>query len=285
MKQKKEKKPWSKKKKIIVGVVAFFIIGGIASSGSTEKEKEKNIPVSTQQTSEENKPEPESNPEENKPIEPIETKPTESEIEIYNYYNDLLNAEYQYDDPSFQELAEYFSISESEAEKSYTSFSQTYLDDKHEKECDQATAEKFNISIEEVTKIWTKVFSYQNKDSNSMKAEIESLVKNEFGESNFIEVNYVPENNFLLIKARASDNLSNEMILRSMYLNIKNLLKELEDLENINIDFNIVYPSGSNTDDIALKATYNWNTRKDIDFNNFLTEDVPTKADDLWIHP
>lgn len=134
-----------------------------------------------------------------------------------------------------------------------------------------------------------KIENDEVEEELSIEETIIQVVKNEFGEDNFIQINYIPDNNFLLIKAKGAENLTDEMTARGMILSISNILKELKDFENINIDFNIVYPmqdnQGNISDDIVIKATYNWDTRKDLDYDGLVASTVQSFADEWWINP
>ncbi len=90
--------------------------------------------------------------------------PTEREIEIYNYINDLLEIGADTSqEPSVSEIASYFGISEEMVDGNYKAYKQGYLEHTYEDYCDKLTSEKYGISIDEVNKIWTKVYSYENK--------------------------------------------------------------------------------------------------------------------------
>lgn len=118
---------------------------------------------------------------------------------------------------------------------------------------------------------------------------ITDTVNDIFGEENNISINYTHENNFVLIKAKGSENLTNKLVVKGMFLDIEKCLKQLKDLKNIDIDFNIVYSmvdaKGNISDDIVIKATYTWLNRSEINFDNFITDNIPVVADEWWMHP
>ncbi len=90
--------------------------------------------------------------------------PTEQEIEIYNYINSLLEIGADTSqEPSVSEIASYFGISEEMVDGNYKAYKQGYLEHTYEDYCDKLTSEKYGISIDEINKIWTKVYSYENK--------------------------------------------------------------------------------------------------------------------------
>ena len=92
------------------------------------------------------------------------SKPTEQEIEIYNYVNDLLEMGVDTSqEPSVSEIASYFGISEEMVNGNLKAYKQSYLENTYEDYCNKMTSEKYGISIDEVNKIWTKVYSYENR--------------------------------------------------------------------------------------------------------------------------
>jgi hypothetical protein len=122
----------------------------------------------------------------------------------------------------------------------------------------------------------------------SDKDKIISAAKKEFGEENFIDVNYNPSNNFALIKAKGKESLTSKMTVKGMYISIADILKNLKDIKNTDIAFNIVYPlqdtSGNSSDTIVIKATYKHSSRSKINWESFSWKNVPDIADEWWIH-
>lgn len=127
------------------------------------------------------------------------------------------------------------------------------------------------------------------KEQSEVETKIISTTKAEFGEQNYIMVNYIPEDNYVLIKAKGKENLSNEATVKGMYLSISKILKELKDIPDLNIDFNIEYSmidtSGNLSSMIVIKATYTNATRSNINWDRFLWENMDIIADEWWIHP
>ena len=90
--------------------------------------------------------------------------PTEREIEIYNYVNDLLEIGADTSqEPSVSEIASYFGISEEMVNGNFKAYKQSYLEHIYEDYCDKMASEKYGISIDEVNEIWLKVYTYENK--------------------------------------------------------------------------------------------------------------------------
>lgn len=91
--------------------------------------------------------------------------PTEQEIEIYNYINDLLEIGADTSqEPSVSEIVSYLGVSEETVNGNYNAYKQSYLEHTYEDYCDKLTSEKYGISIDEVNEIWLKVYSYENKN-------------------------------------------------------------------------------------------------------------------------
>ncbi|MCM1552130.1 MAG: hypothetical protein NC092_05500 [Butyrivibrio sp.] len=118
----------------------------------------------------------------------------------------------------------------------------------------------------------------------AIKATVEKVV----GVENLEIFNYDPENNFSLIKFRGSENLTNNMTVKSMYLDMFNILKVIQPIIDTDVDFNVVYPLvdkyGNSEDVIVIKATYTQETIQKINFENALWENTPDLADEWWNH-
>ncbi len=150
-------------------------------------------------------------------------------------------------------------------------FCSTKIDEESEKETTQA--ETTNKS--------------QQNDTTEQK--IITATKKVFGEENYINVFYEPEDNFVLIKAKGKDLLSSSMSAKGMLKSIKDTLYEIREIPDLNVDFNIVYTmvnsAGDTSDDIVIKATYKNETRNSINWDEYvLHEDMPKIADEWWAH-
>ena len=117
---------------------------------------------------------------------------------------------------------------------------------------------------------------------------IRKAIENVVGEENLETFNYVPDNNFSLIKFRGTENLTNNMTVQGMYLDIFNILKEIQSIIDTDVDFNVVYPLqdkyGNVSDVIVIKATFTSNTIQKINFENALFGNIPDLADEWWNH-
>lgn len=118
--------------------------------------------------------------------------------------------------------------------------------------------------------------------------EIRKAIENIVGEENLETFNYVPDNNFSLIKFKGTENLTNNMTVQGMYLDMFNILKAIQSIIDTDVDFNVVYPLqdkyGNVSDVIVIKATFTNNTIKKINFENALFSNIPDLADEWWNH-
>jgi len=121
-------------------------------------------------------------------------------------------------------------------------------------------------------------------DEDAIRKEIENVV----GEENLETFNYVPDNNFSLIKFRGTENLTNNMTVQGMYLDMFNILKAIQSIIDTDVDFNVVYPLqdkyGNVSDVIVIKATFTNNTIQKINFENAVFGNIPDLADEWWNH-
>lgn len=117
---------------------------------------------------------------------------------------------------------------------------------------------------------------------------IRKAIENVVGEENLETFNYVPDNNFSLIKFRGTENLTNNMTVQGMYLDMFNILKGIQSIIDTDVDFNVVYPLqdkyGNVSDVIVIKATFTSNTIQKINFENALFGNIPDLADEWWNH-
>lgn len=118
---------------------------------------------------------------------------------------------------------------------------------------------------------------------DSLKERIVQITKDEFGEENYIMVNYVPEDNFVLIKAK------NETSAKAILLHVFNTLKALKNIPDLDVDINVVSPvintDGTSDEVIVLKASFSYETRSSIVWDRVLWENIGLLADDWWEDP
>ena len=117
---------------------------------------------------------------------------------------------------------------------------------------------------------------------------IRKAIENVVGEENLETFNYIPDNNFSLIKFRGTESLTNNMTVEGMYLDMFNILKAIQSTIDTDVDFNVVYPIqdkyGNVSDVIVIKATFTNNTIQKINFDNALFGNIPDLADEWWNH-
>lgn len=123
----------------------------------------------------------------------------------------------------------------------------------------------------------------------SKKALLRSAIEGVVEADNLETFNYVPDNNFSLIKFKGSSNLTNNMTIKGMYKDIFDILEAIQSIINTNVDFNVVYPLtdqyGNAEDVIVIKATFKKKTIKKINFDNAIFENIPIMANEWWNHP
>lgn len=157
------------------------------------------------------------------------------------------------------------------------------------KEQEQNQQQVLEEDIEKIDKVTNKEPQNNTQEQDTQEQKIISATKKVFGEENYINVFYEPEDNFVLIKAKGKDLLSSSMSAKGMLKSIKDTLYEIREIPDLNVDFNIVYTmvnsAGDTSDDIVIKATYKNETRNSINWDEYvLHEDMPKIADEWWTH-
>ena len=157
------------------------------------------------------------------------------------------------------------------------------------KEQEQNQQQVLEEDIEKIDKVTNKEPQNNTQEQDTQEQKIISATKKVFGEENYINVFYEPEDNFVLIKAKGKDLLSSSMSAKGMLKSIKDTLYEIREIPDLNVDFNIVYTmvnsAGDTSDDIVIKATYKNETRNSINWDEYvLYEDMPKIADEWWAH-
>jgi len=104
------------------------------------------------------------------------------------------------------------------------------------------------------------------------------------------EVEFNSKTGAILITAPGSDNFTNNMIKRTMWMHSIDTLKDLKDVAKIKeISFNITFPLvdkyGNESTGIVMKIKISNETKNKINFENFNTENLPEIADYYWAHP
>lgn len=128
----------------------------------------------------------------------------------------------------------------------------------------------------------------KEENKSSIEEDLRKAIVKVVGEENLETFNYVPDNNFALIKFKGSESLSSKMTVKGMYMDISNVLKGIQKDINVNVDINVTYPLqdsyGNISEDIVIKATFNNETIKKINFDNFDYNNIPSIADEWWNH-
>lgn len=142
--------------------------------------------------------------------------------------------------------------------------------------------ENFKLELDADTK--TQEGNEQAAIEKNIREAIEKVVTEEM-----LEIfDYAPSNNFSLIKFKGSENLTNNMTVKGMYLDIFNILKAIQPIIDTDVDFNVTYPLvdqyGNTEDVIVIKATFTNETIKKINFENTIWGNIPIMADNWWNH-
>lgn len=154
-----------------------------------------------------------------------------------------------------------------------------------------AQEETEDVKVSEPPKPTEAVEEEETATTNTSDIQSSALkkVQSVFGKDNVITVDYFDDTKFLSIETSGKENLTNKMTLRGMYLDMETLLKDFSDLENVDINFDIHYSfvdkKGNASDRIAIRARYDWNDRKDVNWDKFLTPNIPDISTSWAIHP
>ena len=128
----------------------------------------------------------------------------------------------------------------------------------------------------------------KEENKSSTEEDLRKAIVKVVGKENLETFNYVPDNNFALIKFKGSENLSSKMTVKGMYMDISDVLKGIQKDINVDVDINVTYPLqdsyGNISEDIVIKATFNNETIKKINFDNFDYNNIPSIADECWNH-
>ena len=171
-----------------------------------------------------------------------------------------------------------------EAQREKEEKEQAEKEQAEKEQAEKEQAKKEQAKKEQKSKSETKDNSQNISPEENLKETIIKVI----GEENLETFNYVPDNNFALIKFKGSENLSSKMTVKGMYMDISNILKGIQKDINVNVDVNVTYPLqdkyGNTSEDIVIKATFNSDTIKKINFDNFDYNDIPSVADEWWNH-
>jgi hypothetical protein len=104
------------------------------------------------------------------------------------------------------------------------------------------------------------------------------------------EVVFDSSEGFLEVVAVGSDNFTNKMIKRGMWMGVMDVLEDLDEVDAIkDIAFNITFPMvdkfGNESQGVVMRVNLIADTRSKINFKNFITDNLPDIADSYWEHP
>ena len=149
----------------------------------------------------------------------------------------------------------------------------------NDKQAEEKEQEQTNEEAQDVASTET-----QTSIEEQLQKDIETVIS----EDNLELFNYVPANNYALIKFKGSENVTANMTVKGMYMDISNVLKAIQNDIDVNVDVNVTYPLqdvyGNLSDYTVIKATFNNETIKKINFDNFDYNDIPSIADEWWNH-
>ncbi|MCD7855314.1 MAG: hypothetical protein LUG66_06835 [Clostridiales bacterium] len=129
------------------------------------------------------------------------------------------------------------------------------------------------------------VFVSDTEKENILKQAVIDVV----GEENFKTINYVPLNNFTLIEFNGAQNLTDNMIIKGMYLDICRVLEAIQPTINTDVDINVYFSLtdtyGNSNPEKVIASTFKYETIQKINYENVSTDNIPVIADEWWDHP
>lgn len=104
------------------------------------------------------------------------------------------------------------------------------------------------------------------------------------------EINLDSSNGFLEINAAGNESLTDNMTKEGMWISATQTLKALKNVPEVkDISFNITFPMvdkyGNKSEETVMKINITEGTRNKINFENFISDDLPDIADSYWEHP
>lgn len=111
--------------------------------------------------------------------------------------------------------------------------------------------------------------------------EIMEAVLKVIREENLVEIKYIPENNFLWIKYIDSSSSKRSTFLYKLTM----VLKELQGIADTKVDIDVLCPLvdkyGNPSNEIVIRSTFSLETLEKINFDYFLSDNLPEVAD-IW---
>jgi uncharacterized membrane protein YkoI len=140
-------------------------------------------------------------------------------------------------------------------------------------------------------KVPVKKLSTEDKIKAALQANNTFDKTNDFNnKSSIIDFNYNKDNGFVFARVYGHDGLTTNFIKKGMWINTTDLLKRIKPMKEVKeIAINITFPMqdayGKKSNDTIMKLRFKRETINKIDFNNFLTTNIPVVADEYWQHP
>ncbi len=123
-------------------------------------------------------------------------------------------------------------------------------------------------------------------DSINQEDSLRIAIENIVGADMLVDFIYLPENNYTLITFRGSDSLTTNLIVEAAYLDIKDILKSLQPVIDTDVRICVTFPIidayGNSEEQMVIKANYTLKTIQSINFDNFVSENIPIIADTWW---
>ncbi|WP_136604622.1 hypothetical protein [Paenibacillus dokdonensis] len=115
--------------------------------------------------------------------------------------------------------------------------------------------------------------------------------KNDFnGDLSIKSLDYNEKTKNVIVKIYGKDNLTNNLIKKSMWVNITETLELIDKSDQFNnIQFIMIFPVtdiyGNKTYDPVMKISLSKNTRSKVNYNDFISSNIPKIADSYWESP
>ena len=136
--------------------------------------------------------------------------------------------------------------------------------------------------------------SDEEQEASILKDSAEVIAHEVFGETNDFNgedsiKDITLDEDRLTISVYGKDNLSNNMIKTGMYMDITEALKSLKEESIPNeVAFDILFPltdaMGNEKDGSVMRVVFTADTIRNINYDNFNYDNIPTVAESYWQH-
>lgn len=127
--------------------------------------------------------------------------------------------------------------------------------------------------------------TFENNKLNNTESILKTCIENVVGKDRLVDYMYIPENNYTLIVFKGTDSLTTNLIVEAAYIDIKDILKSIQTIIDTDVRICVTFPIidiyGNSQEQMVIKADYKLDTIKKINFDNFLSDNVPYIAD-VW---